>query len=272
MPDSTYPLALPPAGTDVHSMPIERVNQAILFSQLRTAELIAPTGTLIDVTLVPNLADGGWRVRWGYGTIGALPAGIRSIFSDIDRVNAIHSQPETKARVWMDKEVGLLRVAVELPAPELVMPLTSAPDGTLILPQGELIKIDADLPKGQYLVFLRAIENHVELLIDGQVIAVLTGSDVALVRARLFGIDLPGARVFSLGDQGEQVVLDVGPGSAIAVPALPAPLQPPESKPVPEPASVITSDSWAVTMSGEQLAEPAPSGTRPISLPKADLS
>lgn len=243
----TYPLARPPAGLDVHVLPVERVNQAILFSQLRTAELIEPDGTLIDVALVPDLADGGWRIRWGYGTIGSLPAEARQAYPGIDHVTASHQQAGTCARVCVDREAGRLVVTIELPDPALILPRNQLP-GHRVLPQGEPVLVDAAEPDGQYLVTV----SGADVLLDDGVIATLSPADAGRVLGRTAGVDRPAVRLFSLG---ETAFLDLGPGDPVTLPELP---------PLPEPEPEVTPGAWAVTMPAEELAEPAPAGSTPL--------
>lgn len=251
----TYVLARPPAGMDTHSLPVERVNQAILFSQLHTAELIEPGGTLIDVALVPELSSGDWRVRWTYGTIGSLPAGVREIFPDIDRITSAHMHPMTQARVIFDRASGRLAVTVEVPDPTLVVPQNS-PGSATVLAQGETFVVDASLPDGQYLATL----SGADLLIGAEVIATLPSDEAAQIQAYTFGIDSPAVRIFSF--QG-RVLIDVGLGDPVPVPALP-PLPEPEPEPLPP------TGPWAVTMPAAEAADPAPAGPRLISSPMID--
>lgn len=255
----TYPLARPPAGTDVHSLPVEKVSQAILFSHLRTAELIESTGTLIPVRLIPDLVGGGWRVRWGYGTIGSLPGALREIFRDIDRVHAVRAEPETVARVCVNRERGLLDVSVELPAPELTVPRNSLPEGAMVLPQGQ--RWPADLPAGPDRQLLGLVEGE-DVTVDGEVVATLDPVLALRVQRHPDGGVPLGVRVFMVDGEG---FLDVDAGDPVAVQPLPEP----EPEPVPEPEFPLEGP-WAVTMEAAELVDPAPTGPRTISFPVVD--
>ena len=206
----SYPLARPPAGTDVHSLPMEKVSQAILFSHLRTAELIEPTGALIPVALIPDLLHGGWRVRWGYGTIGSLPAGMREIFGDVGRVHDERMEPCAFARVTINRERGLLDVAVELPAPELTVPRNSLPAGALVLPQGR--RRPATLPAGRDRQLLGLLVGE-DVMVDGVVVATLDPVTAHRMREHLdSGVPL-GVRVFMVDGEA---FYDAEAGSPIA--------------------------------------------------------
>ncbi|QGU04226.1 hypothetical protein [Corynebacterium comes] len=255
----TYPLARPPAGTDVHSLPMESVSQAILFSHLRTAELIETTGTLIPVRLIPDLVRGGWRVLWGYGTIGSLPPGMREVFPDIDRVHAARWEPLTFARVFINRERGLLDVAVELPAPELTVPWNSLPEGALVLPQGR--RWPADLPAGPDRQLLGLLRGE-EVTLGGEVVATLDPVLAHRMRSHLAGDTPLGVRVFMVNGEA---FLDVDAGEPVAVHPLPEP----EPAPEPEPEFPLEGP-WAVTMEAADLVDPIPTGPRTISFPVVD--
>ncbi|AJK68476.1 hypothetical protein [Corynebacterium marinum] len=255
----TYPLARPPAGTDVHSLPVEKVSQAILFSHLRTAELIEPEGTLISVRLIPDLMSGGWRVRWGYGTIGSLPGSMRGIFSGIDLVHAVRSEPVAFARVCVDRERGLLDVSVELPAPELAVPRNSLPEGARLLPQGR--RWPADLPAGPDRQLLGLVEGEI-VTVGGEVVAALDPVLAHRLQPYLADGAPLGVRAFMVDGEA---FLDVEAGDPAAVHPLPEP----EPDPVPEPEFPLEGP-WAVTMEAEELVDPAPAGPRTISFPVVD--
>ncbi|MCS5478835.1 hypothetical protein NYP18_04105 [Corynebacterium sp. YIM 101645] len=257
----SYPLARPPAGTDVHSLPVEKVSQAILFSHLRTAELIEPSGTLIPVRLVPDLVRGGWRVRWGYGTIGSLPAGIRQVFRDIDRVHAIRQEPAVRARVCINRDRGLLDVSVELPAPELAVPWNSLPEGTSVLPQGRRFPVelpDVDGPDRQLLGLL----DGVEVTVDGAVIATLDPLIAHRMQEHLAGPGSLGVRVFVVGGAA---FLDVDHGEPESIHPLAEPVPPPPPEPAPD-----LSGPWSVTVDGVELVDPLPTGSRIVPSPVVD--
>lgn len=257
----SYPLARPPAGTEVHSLPVEKVSQAILFSHLRTAELIEPEGTLIPVRLVPDLVRGGWRVRWGYGTIGSLPAGLRKVFRDIDRVHAIRHEPAIFARVCINRERGLLDVSVELPAPELAVPWNSLPEGAAVLPQGR--RFPAELPGGDGSDRqLLGLWDGTEVTVDGAVIATLDPLIAHRMQAHLAGPVPLGMRVFVVGGEA---FLDVGSGEPEPVHPLAEPDPPPLPEPEPDP-----SGPWSVTVDGADLVDPLPAGSRIIPSPVVD--
>ncbi|GAB2505851.1 hypothetical protein CATRI_04480 [Corynebacterium atrinae] len=244
----SYPLALPPSGTPPRSLAVERVNQAILFSQLRSAELIGPDGVLIEVTLVPNLGDGGWRIRWEFGIIGSLSAQVRAEYPEIERVVEAGLTPLTRARVSIDRAAGRLAVAVELPEPGTAVPLNNLPPGSVLVPQGELHPLPAELPDGHYL----GVMAEESLLIDDRVIP----TPHAPWRVRAYGLQGPvGVRVFS---HHGYCVVDAGPGQAYELPALPV------VEPEPEQVEVLAPGVWAITMDGDELAEPVPAGPRTV--------
>lgn len=244
----SYPLALPPTGTPPRSLPVDRVNQAILFSQLRSAELIGPLGAPIDVTLVPNLGDGGWRIRWEFGIIGSLSAQVRADYPEIERVVDAGLMPLTRARVSIDRAAGRLAVAVELPEPGTAVPLNNLPPGAVLVPQGELHPLPADLPDGHYV----GVVSDEALLIDDRVIP----TPHAPWRVRAYGHEEPvGVRVFS--HHGYSVV-DAGPGQPLTLPPLPV------VEVEPEQVEVLAPGVWAITMDGDELAEPVPAGPRTV--------
>lgn len=257
----SYPLARPPAGTEVHSLPMEKVSQAILFSHLRTAELIEPSGTLIPVRLVPDLVRGGWRVRWGYGTIGSLPAGLRKVFRDIDRVHAIRHEPATFARVCINRDRGLLDVSVELPAPDLAVPWNSLPEGALVLPQGR--RFPAELPAGggpdrQLLGLL----DGTDVRVAGEVIATLDPFIAHRMQEHPAGPGPLGVRVFVVGGEA---FLDVDHGEPEVIQPLAEPVAPPPPEPEPD-----LSGPWSVTVDGAELVDPLPTGSRIVPSPVVD--
>lgn len=239
-----YPLARPPAGTDVHALPVEKVSQAILFSHLRTAQLMEPTGTLIPVELVPDMITGGWRVRWDHAIIGSVPAGLRGAFPEIERVHLARHEPQAWARVSINRERGLLDVALELPAPELTVPHNSLRDATLILPQGSRLPATLDGEDRQLLGRVDGVDVWVGEEVVGQL------EYVPLEEGPL------GVRVFVVG--GESFI-DIGVGEARPAPELP------EREVEPEPAP--PTGPWAVTMEAEELVEPNPGGGRRVTLP-----
>lgn len=259
----SYPLARPPAGTDVHSLPMEKVSQAILFSHLRTADLIEPSGALIPVHLVPALARGEWRVRWGYGTIGSLPAGMREVFRDVNRVHGERMDPTAFARVSINRERGLLDVAVELPAPELAVPWNSLPEGAMVLPQGR--RYPATLPAGADRQLLGLLVGE-DVTIDGEVVATLDPVIAHRMQTHLAG-DLPvGVRVFVVDGEA---FLDVDAGEPVAIHPLPGPVPEPEPTPAP-PRGPRPEDPWDVMVEAAELVDPAPTGPRTISFPVVD--
>lgn len=263
-----YPLARPPAGTEVHSLPVERINQAILFSHLRTGELIDPDGILIPVHLIPDLVHGGWRVRWSYGVIGSLPAGMRGHFTDIERIHDAHVEPSAFARVRIDRDRGLLDVAVELPAPDLSVARNGLPPGGMVLPQGRRIPAALDGPDGQLLGLL----DGADVLVDGQVIATLDPATAHRVSVHQ-GADAPiGVRVFIV--DGEAFV-DVEAGDPVQVPAIPEPAVE-ETHPDPAPGTALVTPPtaegvWALTMAADDLTEPAPTGPRTITFAAVEV-
>lgn len=250
----SYPLARPPVGTDVHSLPVEKVSQAILFSHLRTAELMGPDGTLIPVRLIPDFLHGGWRVRWEFGTIGSVPAGLRGVFPEIERVHQARVEPQAWARVSVNKERGLLDVALELPAPELAVPWNSLVDGTRLLPQGG--RLPATLT-GENRQMLGQVDG-VDVWIDGEIIGQL--EYVPLEDGPL------GVRVFVIDGSS---FIDIGVGDVAPAPVLPERVVKEKvPEPVPEPLTPQT--PWDVTVPGEDLAEPNPTGPRKFVVPVID--
>ncbi len=246
----SYPLARPPAGTDVHSLPVEKVSQAILFSHLRAAELMEPGGTLIPVRLVPDLLHGGWRVLWGFGTIGSVPGPLRQVFPDIERIHQAQCEPLAWARVAVNKERGLLDVALELPSPELAVPWNSLVDGTRLLPQGG--RLPATLT-GENRQMLGRVDG-VDVWVEGEVVGQL--EYVPLEDGPL------GVRVFVIGGAS---FIDIGVGDVAPVPVLPERVvaeETPEQEPPPPQPGV-----WAITMEAEELAEPNPTGPRTVTFP-----
>lgn len=242
-----YPLPRPPAGAQVHALPLEQVNQAILFSHLRSQDLLMPTGTLIPVVLVPDLLGGGWRVRWEFGIIGSLSAGLRAQFPAIERIHAVHLEAQAWARVCVDKQRGLLDATVELPAPDLVVP-RNAPRGLAVLPQGHRLPATLD---GDDRQMLGRVEG-VDVLVDGVAVAQLEYAPL---------IDAPLAvRVFVI--DGVSFV-DLGLGDPLEVPELPE-WEPPA--PAPEPV-VDPTQPWAVTMDAEEVMTPNPTGPRIFVIP-----
>ncbi|MDO5668641.1 MAG: hypothetical protein Q4G50_01430 [Corynebacterium sp.] len=234
-----YPLARPPAGTDAHSLPVENVSQAILFSHLRTAQLSEPHGALIPVQLIPDFRDGGWRVRWELATIGSVPASLRDVFPTIDRVHQAHYEPQAWARVCINRERGLLDVTLELPAPELAIPVNSLADATRILSQGA--RLPATLSGANRQMLGRVEGSHV--IVDEDIIGHL---EYAPLEEGPLGV-----RVFVIDGKS---FIDIGLGEPLPAPALPEP------EPLPEPQT----GAWAVTMNAEDLAEPNPRGPRTI--------
>ncbi|MDO5512550.1 hypothetical protein [Corynebacterium sp.] len=241
------PLPRPPAGADVHSLPLDRVNQAILFSHLRTAELMESRGTFIPVVLVPDFLTRGWRVRWEYGVIGSLSAGMRAQFPEIERLHAAHLEPQVWARVCIDKERGLLDAAVELPAPELLIPRTNLSEGSRILPQGH--RLPATLTGGNRQVLGQV--SGLNVLVDEEVVAQL--EYVPLLDGPL------GVRIFVI--DGESFV-DLGLGDPREMPVLPEWEAPPPPAPAADPTA-----PWEVTMDAADLMEPNPTGPRTVVIP-----
>jgi len=253
----SYPLARPPAGTDVHSLPVEKVSQAILFSQLRAAELMEPGGTLILVRLIPDFIHGGWRVRWEFGTIGSVPAPLRGVFPELERIHQAQCEPLAWARVSVNKERGLLDVALELPSPELAVPWNSLVDGTRLLPQGG--RLPATLT-GENRQMLGQVDG-VDVWVEGEVVGQL--EYVPLEDGAL------GVRVFVV--DGESFI-DIGVGDVAPVPVLPERVVVEEAPAPPAPASPASPTlspqaPWDVTVPGEELAEPNPTGPRRVLSP-----
>lgn len=245
----SYPLARPPVGTDVHSLPVEQVSQAILFSHLRAAELMEPGGTLIPVRLTPDFLHGGWRVRWEFGTIGSVPGPLRQVFPELERVHQAQCEPLAWARVSVNKGRGLLDVALELPSPELTVPWNSLVDGTRLLPQGG--RLPATLSGGNRQMLGQV--DGVDVWVEGEMVGQL--EYVPLEDGAL------GVRVFVV--DGESFI-DIGVGDVAPVPVLPERVvveEAPEPPPPPPPGV------WAITMEAEELAEPNPTGPRTISFP-----
>lgn len=244
----SYPLARPPVGTDVHSLPVEQVSQAILFSHLRAAELMEPGGTLIPVRLTPDFLHGGWRVRWEFGTIGSVPGPLRQVFGELERVHGAQCEPLAWARVSVNKERGLLDVALELPSPDLAVPWNSLVDGTRLLPQGG--RLPATLT-GENRQMLGQVDG-VDVWVEGEVVGQL--EYVPLEDGAL------GVRVFVV--DGESFI-DIGVGDVAPVPVLPERVVEPVPGPAPAPSGPPSPEApWDVTVPGEELAEPNPTGPR----------
>jgi len=241
------PLPRPPAGEDVHSLPLDRVNQAILFSHLRTAELMEPAGTLIPVVLVPDFLTRGWRVRWEFGVIGSLSEGMRAQFPQLEHLHAAQVEPQVWARVCIDTERGLLDVAVELPSPELLVPRTSLLEGSRILPQGYRLPATLD---GENRQVLGRVDG-LDVLVDDTPVAQL--EYVPLVDGPL------GVRIFVI--DGESFV-DLGVGEPREMPVLPEWEPPAPPAPPFDPAA-----PWEITMDAEDVMEPNPTGPREFVTP-----
>ena len=189
-------------------------------------------------------------MRWEFGIIGSLPAALRAQFPGIERIHRAHMEPVAWARVCIDRERGLLDVAVELPAPDLAVPRTSLLDDSVLLPQGS--RLPATLG-GEDRQLLGQVTG-VDVRVDGETVAQL--EYVPLVDGPV------GVRVFVIDGRS---FVDVGVGDPVAVPVLPEWVAPEPPEPPFDPAA-----PWAVTMEFVDVMEPNPTGVRTCAVPAVE--
>ncbi len=224
-------------------------------------------GATVPVTLLPHPATGGWTVRAAHGGVARLGPEIRAEYPDLERVTRSGMVAATVG-VLHPGEQGLLELEVWLPLPALAVPRNNLPEGTVLLPQGELHVVDtatgeglgelADAQPCQVLATLTVLGESVVTAYGETVLGVVRddGSLPAVLRANA-SVPLA-ARAFVASDT---VVIDVAPEqvqNSVTVPPL--------RVPAPEPVVAVELPENPDMLLLPELGE-APAGHRPMTGP-----
>ncbi|MCZ9309912.1 hypothetical protein ACUY3K_02425 [Corynebacterium uberis] len=277
---STTPYLLPAFYEDGGAaVPVEGSSQAILFSLLG-AQVARDGVTSTTFSLTPDPVTGGLLVSHGKTRIGRLPRNLRQTYPQLDHLLNRGATPEVNARIALTPGSGTLSGELYFPAPVFVMPTNVPPTGEwALLPEGELRDIDVtagdaqrlidlNIPS-QWLVTLTVVDDAVVAIADDRVFGPLSAYDSADIRGivdhyEMLGL-VPVARAFCYDSDGQRrVIISAASTTRMDESALEPTISPlpaldpyqPATGEFPMIVSSHTPNTWAVTVSGEELAEP----------------
>ncbi|MBC3186595.1 hypothetical protein H7347_08440 [Corynebacterium sp. zg-331] len=276
------------------TVPVEGSSQAILFSLLG-AQVAQDGFTRTAFTLLPDRASGGFLVSHDKTILGRLPRNLRDTYPQLDHIITRGGIPQVHATLSLEQGSGRISGNLYFPAPVFVMPTNFPPkEEWAMIPEGTPRPVDISRGDAQRLVDLNIpshwlatlgiVDDVVVAIIDNRVLGVLSPEDSADIREvvehyEMLGL-VPVARVFCYDQDGQRhVVLNAlstrEMSDADLEPTVSplAPIDPyqPATGEFPIISGTPMQHAWAVTISGDQVAEsiaPRPDRElRPITSP-----
>ena len=268
-----YPLAPSYFGVE-HVAILEHVN----FSTALSIPGLAHQPALVGVSLLPDPATGGWRVRSDFGFLGALDGEESAEYPALNRLRSAAMTPTTQATVEIID--GEVEVAVALGLDPWMIPANNQPAGTALLSggYGALVRVAEGELTSHQLRGMGTEQLFVTLvLLDGTVLAthdnLVLGpcaelSDTpalaaAFAAASQSGVSLAARAYTAAGRIAVDLPLDPAELFSPAVPPLPLDPDNPAIPPALDPDA-----DWEFTTPADPLASPLPSGSRTFTSPK----
>ncbi|OFN75587.1 hypothetical protein HMPREF2537_11145 [Corynebacterium sp. HMSC074E01] len=268
-----YPLAPSYFGVE-HVAVLEHVN----FSTALSIPGLAHQPALVGVSLLPDPATGGWRVRSDFGFLGALDGEESAEYPALNRLRSAAMTPTTQATVEIID--GEVEVAVALGLDPWMIPANNQPAGTALLNggQGALVRVaEGELTAyqlrtmgtEQFFVTLVLLDDTVLATHDNLVLGPCAGLSDAPALAAAFaaatqsGASLAARAYAAAGRIAVDLPIDPAELFAPAVPPLPIDPNKPAIPPVLNPNA-----DWEFTAPADPLASPLPAGPRAFASPK----
>ena len=180
------------AGEEIE---LASVIQAPLFEEFGGTR----NSAFVPVLLHPNPLNGTWRVR-RVGSdrtqgrvLGEVAAEHRQRYPEMQRIEASLLMPTTMAEIRFDNTIGLFRASIVLPPHQLAVPRNDPPEGSLVLPPGDMLVVDtakgefsADelvaLSPGTWFVALHPLAGTVAATLNGKALGGFAPEDAAALR------------------------------------------------------------------------------------------